>query len=118
MLQFPTAQKQSLLMSGADYYSYIAPTQSVCSPWVLTGYLCGQANTLRAAVLRVASEPEFRQAAALVGARMRAHRVTPVQRAAGALPPTSAIYNSVLGRTDVRHWVLLRHADIAEPQRH
>jgi len=35
-------------------------------------------------VLRVASEPAFRQAAALVGARMRAHRVTPVQRAAGA----------------------------------
>jgi len=43
-----------------------------------------QAGALRAAVLRVASEPAFRRAAALVGARMRAHRVTPVQRAAGA----------------------------------
>ena len=45
-----------------------------------------QAESLRAAVMRVATEPAFRRAARVVGARMRAHRVTPQQRAAGAPP--------------------------------
>ena len=48
-----------------------------------------QAETLRAAVMRVATEPAFREAARVVGARMRAHRVTPKQRAAGVLPCTA-----------------------------
>lgn len=48
-----------------------------------------QAESLRAAVMRVATEPAFRRAARVVGARMRAHRVTPQQRAAGA-PPRAA----------------------------
>lgn len=87
MLQFSYCSRAT----SADYQSCICPTQFVCSPWVLTAHLCGQANTLRAAVLRVATEPAFRQAAALVGARMRAHRVTPAQRAAGALCALSAV---------------------------
>ncbi|KAK9838454.1 hypothetical protein WJX81_000210 [Elliptochloris bilobata] len=41
-----------------------------------------QAETLRAAVMRVATEPAFREAAKLVGMRLRAHPVPPVHRAA------------------------------------
>ncbi len=42
-------------------------------------------EALAAAVLRVAEEPQFREAAEKLSRRMRAHRRTPVQQAGGAL---------------------------------
>ncbi len=41
------------------------------------------ADSLLAAALRVMAEPSFREAARKVSLRMRAHRLTPAQKAAG-----------------------------------
>ena len=50
-------------------------------------------DSLLAATLRVMAEPSFREAARKVSQRMRAHRLTPAQKAAGEWRDT--VYSTI-----------------------